>query len=381
MSPSLASAGLSLEVVGTVGDAALEVAAVSQGVQLALRGLAVEVAAAARANVSLAPQAALTRECGAVPEGLEWAAVAFDFTLLDSATGRLPFPVALDLRYNTPGFVSYTYRRRRALYLCAAGRWERAATFGCANFSWALTDADRVLEPTQFLLAVACHNSPFGVLQQANSTCAAAFVRGCDDCVPGYGGCACTAHQLTATGFTTAPLEWVLAAVTAAAAFFVPLCRRRRPSSKGDDDSGRPLLRRFRVRVAHTCEPRSALSPVVAFLAWAALAIRSQGEAALPGVPHRTWLGVALGAAAGAWLFAPCLGRRGEVAAALLDAFTVLWWALPAAFSSVPWFSVALGATFAALRLLVFFLPQAPWLLVLVVELVRFFTLARVPCE
>lgn len=140
------------------------------------------------ANVSFTPLGA-PPVC-LVPAGLVHADLQFDFSLADP--GALPFPTLLQLDRLSP--LPY-FRKQRALYLCVAGRWVRAANHSCTPFAslTRLLPTDSVPDPLAFLHSFACHNTEFSVLQQPADAGCSAFVRACNDCVPRRAGCDCEA--------------------------------------------------------------------------------------------------------------------------------------------------------------------------------------------
>lgn len=365
---------------------------------IALNPYAPDSLAQLRGNVTVRVTPSALAACTLI-QGMEWVNVAFDFRF-NSSEGQLPFPVAM-LFSNGAGFAYTYYRKKRALYLCLDGSWQRTtdATFcsrtALANWGLDVLLNDRVPDPSTFLLSYTCHNTDFSVLQsQATSGCSA-FVRECNDCIDQYYGCQCTKIGVV-NGFSkdTAPLVLAFCAGAAGCVALVFLMLLRLRGKDGalfqydETDAGAARLKQTLYGVLYV------FFEVVGALLWVLALQFSPGDPFTPSASHAVFTGLAVipvvVTALGAIMVATSGTRAWQALPMLARVAHAIMWLLPSAHAGLvvtpvigALYAVAVAVTYAQLlpasRPLwgaCGMIPSVLFCLVLGVLL-----LARVPCE
>jgi hypothetical protein len=146
------------------------------------------------------------------------------------------------------------------------------------------------------LSSYVCHNTDFSVLQQPESAGCSSFVRACNDCIAGHGGCGCGATSFSG-GFATdrdslalGPLAAVAASLAAVAVTYA--AGDTTEAGANGDDEGRQLLgkRAFSSSDGSNRAGLVATSTLWRIALWVSLVARAVLVVALalvsPGEPH-----------------------------------------------------------------------------------------------
>jgi hypothetical protein len=200
------------------------------------------------------------------------------------------------------------------------------------------------LDTLTFLSSYVCHNTDFSVLQQPESAGCSSFVRACNDCIAGHGGCGCGATSFSG-GFATDRNSVALGVLVALAASLAAVAVTYAGESvAGGEEEGRQLL----GRRGNTRAGLVATSTLWRVALWLSLAARAALVVALalvsPGEPHTqeiasstdyAWWTLVPGASAVLVALALACYREGAwpgVVAGYVcvcDLVLVAWWAAP----------------------------------------------------